>query len=154
MTLFRRTVAWSPLVIVSRSNQFLDLEIVTAANWCPISTLTSLVRRNGPWYPVSRWRSRYDRVSRVPTYQTGHRAKLESDRADGAWYSTTALPSGRDRPLSLCVLRRHGSGPKTQWTGEWRPPSQASASSWRTPVMRSFTLSAANGCRAKKCANA
>ena len=40
---------------------------------------------------------------------------------DGAWYSTTALPSGRDRPLSLCVLRRRGSEPETRWTGEWRP---------------------------------
>ena len=41
---------------------------------------------------------------------------------DGAWYSTTALLSDRDRPQSLSVLRRSGSEPKTRWTGEWRPP--------------------------------
>ena len=77
-------------------------EVVTAENWCPIPNLTSLVRRYGPWCPVGWWRSWYDRVSRVPAYLTGPRAKLESDRADGAWYSTTALPSGRDRSQSLC----------------------------------------------------
>ena len=36
---------------------------------------------------------------------------------DGAWYSTTALPSGRDRPRCLCVLRLSGSKPKTRRTG-------------------------------------
>ena len=35
---------------------------------------------------------------------------------DGAWYSTTALPSGRDRPRCLCVLRLSGSEPKTRRT--------------------------------------
>ena len=47
---------------------------------------------------------------------------------DGAWSSTTALLSGRDRPQCLCVLRLSGSEPKTQCTGAWRPPSQATAS--------------------------
>ena len=36
---------------------------------------------------------------------------------DGAWYSTTALLSGRDRPRCLCVLRLSGSEPKTRRTG-------------------------------------
>ena len=36
---------------------------------------------------------------------------------DGVWYSTTALPSGRDRPRCLCVLRLSGSEPKTRRTG-------------------------------------
>ena len=36
---------------------------------------------------------------------------------DGAWYSTTALLSGRDRPRRLCVLRLSGSEPKTRRTG-------------------------------------
>ena len=36
---------------------------------------------------------------------------------DGAWSSTTALLSGRDRPQCLCVLRRSGSEPKTRRTG-------------------------------------
>ena len=48
----------------------------------------------------------------------------ESDRADGAWYSTTALPSGRDRPQNLCDLGWRGSEPKTRWTEEWRPLQQ------------------------------
>ena len=37
---------------------------------------------------------------------------------DGAWYSTTALLSGRDRPRCLCVLRPSGSEPKTRRTGK------------------------------------
>ena len=37
---------------------------------------------------------------------------------DGAWYSTTALLSGRDRPRCLCVLRLSGSKPKTRRTGK------------------------------------
>ena len=36
---------------------------------------------------------------------------------DGAWSSTTALLSGRDRPQCLCFLRRSGSEPKTRRTG-------------------------------------
>ena len=36
---------------------------------------------------------------------------------DGAWYSSTALPSDRDRPRCLCVLRLSGSEPKTRRTG-------------------------------------
>ena len=36
---------------------------------------------------------------------------------DGAWYSTMALLSGRDRPLCLCVLRLSGSEPETRRTG-------------------------------------
>ena len=36
---------------------------------------------------------------------------------DGAWFSTTALPSGRDRPRCLYVLRLSGSEPKTRRTG-------------------------------------
>ena len=50
---------------------------------------------------------------------------------DGAWYSTTALLSGRDRPLRLCVLRQRGSKPETRCTWVWRPLPQASASPWR-----------------------
>ena len=61
-------------------------------------------------------------MSCVLAYQTGSRAKLESDRSDGAWYSTTELPSGRDRSQSLCILRRSGSKLETRWTGEWRLP--------------------------------
>ena len=50
---------------------------------------------------------------------------------DGAWFSTTALLSGRDRPLRPCVLRPRGSKPETRCTRVWRPLSQASVSSWR-----------------------
>ena len=47
---------------------------------------------------------------------------------DGACFSTTALLSGRDRPLRLCVLRPRGSEPKTRRTGAWRPPPPPSSS--------------------------
>ena len=36
---------------------------------------------------------------------------------DGAWSSTTAFLSSRDRSQCLCVLRRSGSEPKTRHTG-------------------------------------
>ena len=36
---------------------------------------------------------------------------------DGAWFSTTALLIGGDRPRCLCVLRLSGSEPETRRTG-------------------------------------
>ena len=117
--------------------------VSTVENWCPMSHLTALVRRYGTWYPVGWWRSRYDRMSRVLAYQTGLRAKLESERAVGAWNSTTELLSGLDRPQCLCVLRLRGSSHETQWTGAWcppPPPPHASAFSLRALVMWSSTI--------------
>ena len=73
---------------------------------------------------------------------------------DGACLSTTALLSGRDRPLRLCVLRPRGSEPKTRRTGVWRPFPQASASSWRAPSSRAPPLSVTNRCWVYKSANA
>ena len=70
---------------------------------------------------------------------------------DGAWFSTTALLSGRDRPLRLCVLRPRGSEPKTRCTRVWRPLPQASASSWRALANGVRPLSAT---RVHKSANA
>ena len=63
---------------------------------------------------------------------------------DGAWSSTTALLSGRDRPRCLCVLRLSGSEPKTRRTGRWRSPSRATASSWRVPECGARPLPTAN----------
>ena len=60
----------------------------------------------------SRWRHPLKTVSARSWCQTA---------TDGAWYSTTALLSGCDRPLSICVLRHRGSEPKTRRTGAWRP---------------------------------
>ena len=76
-----------------------------------------------PWSPVGWWQSLHDRVSRVLACKTSSRAKLESDATDGAWYSITALLSGRDRRQCLCVLRRSGSEHKTrgQWSGSPLP---------------------------------
>ena len=73
---------------------------------------------------------------------------------DGACFSTTALLSGRDRLLRLCVLRPRGSEPKTQRTGVWRPLPQASASSWRALASGVRPLSVTNRCRVHKSANA
>ena len=77
---------------------------------------------------------------------------------DGAWYSTTALLSRRDRPLRLCVLRPRGSEPKTRRTGVWRPPphphTQASASSWRVLASGVRPLSVTNRCWVHNSANA
>ena len=72
---------------------------------------------------------------------------------DGACFSTTALLSGRDRPLRLCVLRPRGSEPKTRRTGVWRPLPQASASSCRALASGARPLSVTNRCRVHKSAN-
>ena len=61
--------------------------------------------------------------------------------------------SGRHRLLSVCVLRRRGSEPETRWTGVMAASLQASATLWRTLAMLARQLSAANGCRGKKCDN-
>ena len=73
---------------------------------------------------------------------------------DGACISTTALLSGRDRPLRLCVLRPRGSEPETRRTGVWWPLPQASASSWRALASGVRPLCATNRCRVHKSANA
>ena len=73
---------------------------------------------------------------------------------DGACFSTTALLSGRDRSLRLCVLRPRGSEPKTRRTGVWRPLPQASASSWRALESGVRPLSVTNRYRVHKSANA
>ena len=73
---------------------------------------------------------------------------------DGACFSTTALLSGRDRPLRLCVLRPRGSEPETRCTSVWRPLSQAPASPWRALASGVRPPSVNNGCRVHKSANA
>ena len=73
---------------------------------------------------------------------------------DGAWFSTTALLSGHNRPLRLCVLRPRGSDPEARCTRVWRPLPQASASPWRALASAVRPLSLTNGCRVHKSANA
>ena len=112
-----------------------------------MSNLTSGLK-TWPWGPVGWWQSLHDRVSRVPACKTSPRAKLGSNATDGAWYSTTALLSGRDQPRCLCVKRLSGSEPKTRRTRAWRPLSRASASPWRASGCGARPLSTANvvGC--------
>ena len=70
-----------------------------------------------PWGPVGWGRSLHDRVSRGPACKPSPRANWSQTATDGAWSSTTALLSGRDRPRCLCALRLSGSEPKTRRTG-------------------------------------
>ena len=105
-------------------------EIVTAENWCPMPHLTTLVRRHGPWYPVGRWQSWYDRVSRVPTYQTDPLAKLKSDEAglpdnqtpEQPWPTTKAMCSKAAWFRARNLVERGVAPP---------PPPQATTSPWR-----------------------
>ena len=70
---------------------------------------------------------------------------------DGTWYSTTVLPSGRDRSLCLCIIRRRDSEHETRWTWEWRLSSQAAVSPWRALILRNSTgIRNYNGCRGEK----
>ena len=73
---------------------------------------------------------------------------------DGAWYSTTALLSGRDRSQCLCVLRRSVSEPEIWRTGEWHPPPPTSSSLLvARVVMWSSTVIRSQCCWEKKSAN-
>ena len=122
-----------------------------------MSLLASLVRRHGPRYPVGWRRSSHDvqGVSRARLrVQSSRKVGVRPLYTDGACFSTTALLSGRDRPLRLCVLRPRGSEPETRRTGVWRPLSQASASSWRALASGVRPLSATNRCRVHTSANA
>ena len=83
---------------------------------CPMSILTS-GPETWPWGPVGWRRSSHDRVSRVPLVSPVLAQSWSQTATDGAWYSTTALLSGRDRPRCLCVRRLSGSEPKTRRTG-------------------------------------
>ena len=74
---------------------------------------------------------------------------------DGAWYATTVLLSGHDRPLSPITMC-----PKAAWIrtrnsvdrGVVLPPPESAASSWRVLVMRRRPISIANSCMVKKSA--
>ena len=77
----------------------------------------------------------------------------QSWSTDGAWSSTTALLSGRDRLRCLCVLRLSGSEPKTWRTGAYQPPSRATASPWRALEMWSSTVIHSQCSRVQKYAN-
>ena len=101
-------------------------EVLTAGNWCPIC------------YILLYWPRNMVRCILCAGGDPGMTGCLEcpltrsvlaqswcQNATNGAWYLTTELLSGRDRPLRLCVLRRYGWKPKTRWTGEWRlPPKQ------------------------------
>ena len=93
-------------------------------------------------------------VSRARLRDQSLRKVGSQTATDGACFSATALLSGRDRPLRLCVLRRRGSEPETRRTGVWRPLPQASASSWRALASGVRPLSVTNRCRVHKSANA
>ena len=68
----------------ARSNQPLKLKSIKLRKFdTPCQFDNTDPRETLPWYPVGWWRSWYDRVSRVPTYRTSPRAKLESDCVDG-----------------------------------------------------------------------
>ena len=102
-----------------RPSNLLDKEVMATCGYSVPCQLRPVVRRHGCGVP---W------ADRNP-YMTGC---LESPLAiceavlaqswsqtatDGAWFSTTALLSGRDRPRCLCVLRLSGSEPETRRTG-------------------------------------
>ena len=81
---------------------------------CHRTSLFELVLSRFAWH--AHMKHRKWTVEYANIYYT-KRVKLESTATDGAWYSTTALLSGRDRPRCLCVLRLSDSEPKTRRTG-------------------------------------
>ena len=100
----------------------------------------------------------YERVSRVHTYQTGPRAKLESERVKAVCYLTKELLSGRGQPQStprsMCP-KAAMSRAKTQWT-DWEAfslPSIDQPPSGTRRKCRAQSLSTANDARVKKSTN-
>ena len=88
--------------------------------WFPMSHLVSLARRHGSWYPGGD--PDMAGCLECPLTRPVLAQSWRQTATDGAWYLTTALPSCRNRPLTICVLKRRGYEFVTRWTGEWRPP--------------------------------
>ena len=100
---------------VSGPSSLLDLEVMAPPRiQCPMSILTS-GPETWPWGPVGD--PRMTGCLECPLVSPVLAQSWSQTATDGAWYSTTALLSGRDRPRCLCVLRLSGSEPKTRRTG-------------------------------------
>ena len=71
---------------------------------------------------------------------------------DGAWYSSTALLNGRDRPRCLCVLKLSASEPKlgVQGRSDLPPEEQPPRGSRRNVELDSYPQPM---CLVHKCAN-
>ena len=72
------------------------------------SHLASLARRRGPRYPVAGGDPCMARCLESSLARPVLARSWSQTATDGAWFSTTAILSDRDRPLRLCVLRPRG----------------------------------------------
>ena len=90
----------------------------------------------------------------MPTCQTGPCAKLESDRADGAWYTTTGHPSDMSLSTtnSICSREAWFRAPNSLNRGVASPPPLSSSLLGAGAGNAEPTLSVANSCRVKNSA--
>ena len=81
-------------------------KVVTAGSWRPVSHLASLAGDMARGILWDGGELDMTGCLECPLTRPVLAQNWCQSATDGAWYSTTALSSGRDRSLSLSVLRR------------------------------------------------
>ena len=102
---------------VSGPSSLLDLEVMAPRGYSVPCQFWPVVRRHGRGVLWAGGDPRMTGCLECPLVSPVLAQSWSQTATDGAWYSTTALLSGRDRPRCLCVLRLSGSEPKTRRTG-------------------------------------
>ena len=125
MTLFRSRTSRS------RPSSLLDPEIHSPYGTCEPCPLRPEVRRHGRGILWAGGNPCMTECLECSLARPVLAQSWSQTATDGAWYSTTALLTGHDRPEGLCVLRRVVPSPKLGGQGSGDPPPQAAASPWR-----------------------
>ena len=102
---------------VSGPSSLLDLEVMAPRGYSVPCQFWPVVRRHGRGVLWAGGDPHMTGCLECPLVSPVLAQSWSQTATDGAWYSTTALLSGRDRPRCLCVLRLSGSEPKTRRTG-------------------------------------
>ena len=103
---------------VSGPSSLLDQEVIAPCGTSVPCQLRPEVRRHGRGVLLTGGDPCMTGCLKCPLTSPVFAQSWSQTATDGAWYSTTAVLSGRDRPRCLCVLRLSGSEPKTRRTGK------------------------------------
>ena len=102
---------------VSGPNSLLDHEVIAPCGYSVPCQFWPVVRRHGRGVLWAGGDPCMTGCLECPLASPVFAQSWSQTATDGAWYSTTALLSGRDRPRCLCVLRLSGSEPESRRTG-------------------------------------
>ena len=94
---------------VSGLNSLLDHEVIAPCGYSVPCQFWPVVRRHGRGVLLAGGDPCMTGCLECPLASPVFAQSWSQTATDGAWYSTTALLSGRDRPRCLCVLRLSGS---------------------------------------------